>query len=171
MPWQSIAVRPAWWFLCFAKSSPTWWAQMFVPGPYKHVSAFGFVPGQKLWVFSEMTARGVELAVVPDGQANSAINAMVAGALVVEWVPPAEPPQTFWPPLNHCVAHVAALVGIKSRALRPERFLRDVLAAGGRILDADADEPTQSQRRPAEPGSGGSRSGEHPVGRRGPRPA
>lgn len=139
MPWVPIAphVRPAWWFICFARSSPVWWLRNYLPGRYKHVSAFGFIPGQKLWVFSSWTFGGIEFAIIPDGLATDAINALVEDALVLEFVPPAEDPPRFWWPFAHCVGHVAALTGVKSRALLPDRFLKDCLAAGAKILDDD----------------------------------
>lgn len=138
MPWVPLHVRPAWWFLCFYRSSPTWWVQTYVPGKYKHVAAFGFIPSQRLWAFYGWTFRGTEFAVIPDQAADPAINTFCLNADVFEYLPELEAPEPrrpWWNPLNLCVTHISELTGIRSSALRPDGFLKDCLAHGAKLVE------------------------------------
>ena len=133
--WRPIEVRPAQWFICFRPSSPLWWVEM-IPGRYKHVSAFGYVPVQKLWVFYGWTFHGTEFAVMHERHAATAIDTMMKDCLVVEYLPAdtSQPQRIWWHPVNYCVSKIVDITGIPSRALRPDRFLQDCLAHGGKIV-------------------------------------
>jgi len=134
VPWVPIVTRPSRWFICFRKSSPTWWIDAFA-GRYKHVAAFGHIPGQELWLFYGWSLVGTEMLVIPDRHATGSINAMIADCVVVEYDPPADPHVwKRWHPVNSCVSKIADMVGIPSSALRPTGFLRDCLRHGGRIV-------------------------------------
>jgi len=134
--------RPPEWFLTFRRSTPTRIVSWACWGEFKHVGAFGYVPGQDLWLFFEPCLNTLECSVFPDSAADPAIRDMTAGALVVKWTPPLLPPR-FWNPVNVCAVQVARLVGVRSCALRPSALLRDVLRQGGTIVAGAGIGPVQ----------------------------
>lgn len=146
---------PAKWLVCFRRTSPLPWVQRLVPGDFKHVQAFGAIPGSDLWVFFQPGLNSVEVRVVPDAAAAGFIAAMIEDAVVVEVVAPvAAPPRPWWKPMLFCTGMVAGLVGCRSGALRPDRFLRDLLAEGATIIDAG---PENGMADPTEAGPGAGR--------------
>lgn len=128
-----ISLRVDTWFVCFKRRSPTWFFQTFVPGRYKHVAAYGWVPGQDLFVFFEAAINNVALCVAPSNACAPLQDAMLRDATVVEFKAD-HAARRFWQPVMTCTSAVAQIIGTKSRALRPGRLLADLLAEGGEII-------------------------------------
>lgn len=131
-------IAPAEWFLAFRRSSPVPWVQR-LPGRFKHVACFGLVPGQGVWLFVEPTLTRCDLAAVPDRVADRYMEHVTFDAVVVRYVPPPVPRRRWWWPGLFCTGAVAAVVGLRSGALRPDRLFRDCLADGGEVI-AGADD-------------------------------
>ena len=131
-PAEFSAIEPTRWVLVFQRSSTIWWVRWLNPGRYKHVSAYAYLPGFKAWLIYEVNLIRTSIVVVPDGQEglgwlyeltrDSDLVAVKRGA------------HASVPLLGWCVPAIARLIGLRSRALRPDRLFRDCIAAGGELL-------------------------------------
>lgn len=135
------------WFLCFDRSSPTWWVRL-IPGRYKHVRAFGFVPLMGVWVFFDVTLAGQWFVLARDG--TDEFEAMVErwwrGADVMKIKRQRGPIGVarfgLW-----CVPAIAGLIGVRG-ALRPDGLWRECIRQGGEPLQG-TDAETGTADRPA----------------------
>jgi len=163
MPWQLVQLHPPVWFVCFHRTSPTWWVQRLPLGRWKHVNCFGFIPGQKTWVFYDYALDGSQIAVVPDSQpswVDAHMQHFMRDARVLEYATPADG-RGFWQPIAVCVSEVSAMIGSKSRALRAGRFLRDLLREGATIYQREPDYDAGHESPPiGQSGDGERRGGE-----------
>lgn len=127
-------VSPKRWQVCFAAHSDIWWVQRLVPGRFKHVRAFGFVPIEQVWVFVDVTLGGVTVQAARDGT-NS------ADWLIHEFIKDCEVlsvearRSTGVPVGGWCVPSIRRLLGIPGGALLPDRLWRDCLRHGAVPLD------------------------------------
>jgi hypothetical protein len=141
-------IQPAYWYLCFVRRADQWWVRLLSAGRYSHVRAYTCWPGSRIWLFYEASLKGTELRVAADGsrEADVLIAAWQSGADVME-VRAGEYRGLPRPPVYSCVALVKALIGSPSGALRPDRFWRDCLAAGGRMVSYEetSDRPGPSR--------------------------
>lgn len=122
------------WVLVFCRHSPVWWVDR-LPGRYKHVRAYAYLPPMRAWLFYDVSLSGTAIYAAPDGkEAEAYIGRFVRDADLVSVKPrlaarrrPRLGPFT-------CVSATAHLIGLRTGALRPDRLYRDVLAAGGEPL-------------------------------------
>src|SRR5580765_7039559 len=63
---ESTADTAALWVLVFHRTSKLWWARWI--GRYKHVCAYAYLPGDRLWVFYEVSTQPTSLIVRRDGE-------------------------------------------------------------------------------------------------------
>lgn len=136
-----IEAEPIRWTLCFDTTATHWLARA-IPGRFKHVRAFGFVPVQDLWIFYDTTLAGTTLRAA---RANSA----AADRLLSAWtansdllsIKPLGPRRRF-PPGFWCVTAVKHLIGLNTSALRPDALWRDCIRHGA--IPNDGRESTPS---------------------------
>lgn len=123
---------PKHWTLCFDRTATAW--TRFVPGRYKHVRAFGYVPLDAVWLFVDWNICGLTLRAAPDGS-------QTAAALIRTWIDRCDLVQVEAgarqrvPPGLYCVGAIKRLTGIPSGALLPDGLWRDCLKFGGRTFD------------------------------------
>jgi len=131
---------PPVWILVFCRSSTAWWVNR-LPGTYKHVRAYAFVPAMKAWLFYDVSLSATVIYAAPDGlTAEAYIGDFVRDADLVSVKPRRGTRRPQFRPFT-CVSAIAHLVGIRSGALRPDRLYRDVLAAGGSPLGQQRSAP------------------------------
>jgi len=127
--------EPRHWFICFVKESQAWWVRWLACGRYDHVRCFAAIGGMNLWVFYDVTLKGVTLQVARDGPAaEKLIAAWIAGADVLHFERREAGGLPRWPVWS-CVTAVKHLVGLPGGALRPDRLWRDLVAHGARTFD------------------------------------
>lgn len=128
-----LRYRPEVWFVCFRHETP-WWPMRWLTwgSRWKHVACYGFIPGQRLWVLYEYTFHSIAICVAPETGSDALLSALEKDALIVAY--PARRHRRRWSVLSLCTTSVAAIIGSKSRALRPSRFLRDLIAEGGEVI-------------------------------------
>jgi len=130
---------PLVWIIVFCRHSSTWWIEA-LPGTYKHVRAYAFVPPLSSWLFYDVSLSGTVIYTAPDGAAAEAyIGEFTRDADLVGFRPVPGTKRLRIRPFT-CVSAIAHLVGVRSGALRPDRLYRDLVAAGGTPL---------GQQRPA----------------------
>lgn len=121
--------EPKEWLLIFALTTGKPWLDRIIPGRFKHVSAAGWVPGARCWIFYDVawSRTSIKLAPEKDGDLIYAVLQRRAAVLKVkadfETRGSAMMRGGFW-----CVPAIKHLVGSRSGALRPDRLWRDLLA-------------------------------------------
>jgi hypothetical protein len=122
-------VAPETWILVFNRECSKSWLGRLVPGRYKHVRAYTWLPWVKAWLFYDVHLTGTTVAVVPDGD----------GAKIALWqfthradlMRIKVQGRKRAPLLGWCVPAMKHLIGLRSGALRPDALWADCLAAGG----------------------------------------
>jgi hypothetical protein len=122
------------WTLVFCKKPGRWWVRLLACGRYNHVKAVAYLPRLRAWLFYDVRFNGTHVRLAP-------ADAPDTGAFLRDYladsdtiaipklpIPRRAAPQIgFW-----CTIAIKHLVGIRSRALRPDRLWADCIAAGGK---------------------------------------
>lgn len=126
---------PAVWHICFKTKSRFWWARALACGRFKHVCCLGYVAAADAWFFYNFGPNAAVIAVVPNARADEVMGPFVDDAeVILRWVAPIVVRELRLKAAYVCTTAVAHLTGVPSSALRPDRFLRDCLAAGATIV-------------------------------------
>jgi hypothetical protein len=132
-----LAGEPAAWFVIFLRDSESWWFRR-IPGEFKHVRAYGYMPGLKVWLFFEPHHRGITVAAAAYGvEAQAIIDAWRGpeGASETLLVPCIRPGQSRLPLIGFCTTGIAHLLGVRLGAFpTPDRLWQRCLAIGGRPI-------------------------------------
>lgn len=147
--------EPEVWNVVFNRDAASWWMR-YIPGRYKHVRAYAFVPALKLWLFYDVHFGGTRLFAMPDGpEAIDAIYSFIGpeGASDIVAVRCRRGRRRRFPLANWCTPAIRHLTGLPGGALLPDGFYRDCLANGGTPFEADDGSTAISS-----PASAGSRS-------------
>lgn len=134
------------WFLAFRKTTPVWWVRWLARGRFQHVSAFGWVPATRLWIFYDVGLFRTQIYALPAGDdANAAVDALHENAVVVSFCPRGDRPRWvrlgFW-----CVPATSHLVGLKATVFRPDAMFRAALHEGGHLCGASLDRTRHDAR-------------------------
>lgn len=124
---------PPAWNVVFNREGASGWAR-WVPGHYKHVRAYGFVPATGLWIFYDVSFSGTDISAIPHGVASyekiwEFIGPEGASDIVVMTRLP--PRRRLFPWSNWCTSALRHLLNLPGGALSPDAFHRDCLANGG----------------------------------------
>lgn len=130
-----IGIEPAMWFLIFETKAQARWLRWLALGRFKHVSALGWVPDQRLWVHYDVSLGRTRISVLPDCPgAVDHIATLRADSVMVAVMTLGDRTRVarlgFW-----CVPAIAHLVGLAGILWRPDALYRASLAQGGSIVD------------------------------------
>lgn len=131
--------EPASWCVVFNLEAETGWARL-VPGRFKHVRAYAFVPKTGTWLFYDVNFAGTNLMAIPDGpDARAAIWSFIGppGRSVVVSVKRLPRRRRLFPWSNWCTSALRHLLNLPGSALRPDGFYRDCLDNGGTPFEAE----------------------------------
>lgn len=124
--------EPQVWNVVFNREAATGWARL-VPGRFKHVRAYAFVPATNLWLFYDVHFGGTKLFAVPAGpDALAAIFSFIGppGASEIVSVRVLPRRRRILPLTNWCTTALRHLLNLPRGALRPSAFYRDCLKNG-----------------------------------------
>jgi len=140
-PGARTSFEPTIWYLSFRQTTPVWWVRLLARGRFQHVSAFGWVPDTRLWLFYDVGLYRTQVYALPDGPlAHERIEALHRDAAVVAFTPRGE--RSRWVRLGFwCCPAIAHLIGLRAFPLRPDAMFRAVLREGGALCGAQAEEP------------------------------
>jgi hypothetical protein len=122
------------WTLVFCKKPGRWWVRLLACGRYNHVKAIAYLPSLRTWLCYDVKFNNTRIMLAREDDAGT-------GAFLRDYldhcdtiamprllIPKRSAPQLgFW-----CTIAMKHLVGIRSRAFRPDRLWHDCIAAGGR---------------------------------------
>src|SRR5262245_30080932 len=142
------------WVLVFQRHADAWWCRWLACGRYKHVQAYAYVPGLKMWLLYDVRQGKTDLVVARDGpEAEWLIKEFSRGADLISMPVGLSSGQWFrvgfW-----CVPAIKHLIGLRSGALRPDALWRDCIAAGG-VPQEPADEIERTAVHPAHSAAAG----------------
>jgi hypothetical protein len=132
--------EPTSWCVVFNLDAASGWAR-FVPGRFKHVRAFAFIPKCRTWLFYDVSFAGTELMAIPDGpDARAAIWSFIGppGKSCVVSVPRLPRRRRLFPWSNWCTTAIRHLLNLPGGAVRPSAFHRDCLRSGGVPFEPDS---------------------------------
>jgi hypothetical protein len=122
------------WTLVFCKKRGRWWVRLLAWGRYHHVKAVAYLPKLRAWLFYDVKFNDtrVLLANADAPSTSSFLQEYLENSDTII-MPKLPMPRRICPQLGFwCTIAMKHLVGIRSRALRPDRFWQDCIAAGGR---------------------------------------
>lgn len=118
-------------FFCEAEGSP-WWARLLAPG-YRHVVACAWFAEQERWVYFNPTRRGTVILLYREeefgGRLQQLIDTSACCLRVRATLARDTTPFGWW-----CVGAIKALIGSRSRALRPLALRDHLLAEGAEVV-------------------------------------
>lgn len=125
------AVIGGWYVAFFNDERRHWWSPLCRDG-FRHVAAFGVDAEAGVWLLYDVTLNRTILRALSAERLHAWVDALPANARILHFETPRDPVGTdlrvgFW-----CAPAIAHLVGVRSRALRPEALYRDLLAQGAR---------------------------------------
>jgi hypothetical protein len=124
--------EPEVWNVVFNLEAASGWAR-FVPGRYKHVRAYAYLPATRTWLFYDMSFSGTEISAIPHGPDSYAkiwefIGPDHASDIVSVRRLPSR--KRLFPWSNWCTSGLRHLLNLPGGALRPDAFYRDCLDNG-----------------------------------------
>lgn len=131
--------EPLVWNIVFNREACSGWAR-WVPGRYKHVRAYAFIPATSTWLFYDVNFGGTAISAIPDGPAaRAAIYAFIGPEGVSDIVAVRKLPQRkrLFPWSNWCTCALRHLLNLPGSALRPDAFYRDCLKNGTPFESSD----------------------------------
>ena len=126
-------IEPSW-ILVFCKSPGRWWVRLLAWGRYHHVKAIAHLPRMRGWLIYDVKFNGTRVMLAHEDDPGT-------GAFLRDYLdntdtiamPRLPIPKRSFPQLGFwCTIAMKHLVGIRSRALRPDRLWQDCIAAGGK---------------------------------------
>lgn len=133
-----MSFEPMVWNVVFNREAASGWAR-FVPGRYKHVRAYAFIPATRTWLFYDVSFSGTAIAAIPDGpDAIDAIYSFIGPEGVSDIVAMRRLParRRRFPWSNWCTPALRHLLNLPGSALLPDSFHRECLANGGTPFEA-----------------------------------
>jgi hypothetical protein len=126
-------IQPTW-TLVFCKKPGRWWVRLLAWGRYHHVKALAYLPRLHAWLFYDVKFNGTHVLLAHADAPNTGFFLQDyldnSDTIMMPRVPMPKrvaPQLGFW-----CTIAMKHLVGIRSRALRPDRLWQDCIAAGGK---------------------------------------
>ena len=130
--------EPSFWCVVFNVEGASGWAR-FVPGRFKHVRAYAFIPKTRTWLFYDVSFAGTRLMAIPDGpDAKAAIWSFIGpeGKSYIVGMQRLPQRRRRFPWSNWCTSALRHLLNVPGSALRPQGFYRDCLDNGGVPFEA-----------------------------------
>lgn len=138
--------RPAEWHIVFLRRTNVWWLNWIVPGRFKHVRAFGYVPETDCWIFYEVGFQ----TTIRIGRGLSVPGLIASwvgdGEVLIVRATPADRTRTV---VFTCTSAMANLIGAPVRCVAPDVLHEHCLRHGARRWHRNPSEKTQNQKSPA----------------------
>jgi hypothetical protein len=123
------------WTVVFHRRAENWFFAALAMGQFKHVSAFAFIPELGIWTIYDVGFRRTRLVHLADtDHAKTILAHIVKGNCTVT----VEARDDCLPLMRaglFCTTAIKHLIGARSRALRPDRLFRHLVAQGGVVRD------------------------------------
>lgn len=144
------------WLIVFHTQS-TWWVERLCPGPWKHVTAVGFVPDAQAWIGLSWELGRLRVCVVPEAKFDAWFATWIGPEAGILRAAAPDFDRGPWRPRAglFCTSLVSHLLGLRFGALLPGGLWRLLIANGAEIVSHGR--PIQSESKHA--GTDGEREG------------
>lgn len=122
---------PGGWYVAFYGSGRHWWSPLTRPG-FRHVLAFAYAAHAQCWLIYDVGRYRTLIRALDSTAFTHWIAGLPTERKIVLFEGDGLPAPPAWRVGFWCTTAVAHLVGVRSRALRPEALYRDLLAQGAR---------------------------------------
>lgn len=128
------AIEPDEWFVVFHTKANGRFINRLAFGRFKHVSAFAYVPGFRLWLHYDAQWTGMRLRVIGHDTLKAQIGDLTRDCVLLKMKRRhvAMPVSTRFG--FYCVTAVKHLIGVRCRCLRPDGLYRRLIAEGAEIV-------------------------------------
>lgn len=134
-------VQPQVWNLIFNRRPTTRWQGWIVPGEFKHVRAYAYVPGMHVWVFYDPHIAATDIFLARDGVHAGIVKVWLASDGEQISMKLHEQRRRWFPPLFYCVPAIKHLLGLRCVAATPDALYRFCLKNGGMPFEAEHESP------------------------------
>ena len=126
-------IEPSW-ILVFCKNPGRWWVRLLAWGRYHHVKAIAHLPRMRGWLIYDVKFNGTRVMLAhEDDPGTSAFLRDYLDNTDTIAMPRLPMPKRNFPQLGFwCTIAMKHLVGLRSRALRPDQLWHDCIAVGGK---------------------------------------
>jgi hypothetical protein len=138
------AIEPTEWFVVFHVKSITRWLGWLAVGRYKHVSAFSYCVGVKLWLLYDVQWSGTRVMLLD----KSAVMAWTEGCTLVQIARTGERMRGSSRVGLTCVNAVKHLIGLRCVAVTPDQLYRHILRNGGTVISERYPAPASGRSEP-----------------------
>jgi hypothetical protein len=135
------------WSIVFHRQAENRLFAMLAMGHFKHVSAFAWLPGPRVWIHYDLGFRRTRVVVLPDtAESKAYLAALITGNAIVTMKVRGDARPVMRLGL-FCTSAVKHLIGLRSSALRPDALFASCLRHGGKLSD-DASQNHPAAGRP-----------------------
>lgn len=140
------AIEPSCWYVAFHEKGHGRFVSALAFGRFKHVSAFGYYPGFKGWLYVDPQFGRLRLLMISHEQHKLVLNE-IEGATLVRFEVGERAFRASLPSrlFLYCVPVIKYLIGLSCVAITPCGLYRQLLKSGG--IEIDASEPKVSQEQ------------------------
>lgn len=154
---KAASFQPAIWHVVFNRDIREFSFDWMNPCGFRHVFCFGYCPIAKTWVVYDASLNGVDLKVIPAGDAMAGFyqKLLEAKSTIVRVRAAERSPAWRHRVFFTCVTGVKQIIRSPSGALRPIGLFRDLLREGAQIVfwRGEAYESEAPEGRPAIEGA------------------
>ena len=135
--------EPNEWNLVFHLKAANRWFSMIAMGKYKHVSAYAYVPGHKVWIIYDAQWTGTRVSIVTHEAMVAYGGRIFQDCDIINGVRKIYRPMPWWTRLGFtCVTASKHLTGLACIAMRPDAFHRFVLKHQEKSVEGRAPSPS-----------------------------
>jgi hypothetical protein len=134
---EQVAIEPGEWFVAFHRTSASQILSFLAFGDLKHVSAFGYCPGVKLWLVYDVQWSSTRVILMD----KAAIMAWSRGCDVLKIARTGQRIGLSSRLGLYCVSAVKHLIGLKCVAITPGSLYRHILRNGGIVISEQGQRP------------------------------
>lgn len=129
------AAEPARWSIVFHRQAENRIFGLIAMGRFKHVSAFAWLPGPRVWVHYDLGFCRTRIIVLPDtAESKAYLAALIAGNAIVTMKARGDA-RPFMRLGLFCTSAVKHLIGLQGFGLRPDALYRLMVSRGGEASD------------------------------------
>ncbi len=135
------------WTIVFHRRAENRIFGLIAMGRFKHVSAFAWLPGPRVWIHYDLGFCRTRIIVLPDtAESKAYLGALITGNAIITMKVRGDARPIMRLGL-FCTSAVKHLIGLRSSALRPDALFASCLRHGGELSD-DAGQNNPAAGRP-----------------------